>query len=78
MAELAFDPTSRGARRLALTWLPQLERWVVKINDGHFYRSDSDAVVEAGETVEVSGPHGQQLVADGAAELVSVRRVSAR
>jgi len=75
MARLAFDPDRRGARRLARTWLPQLERWRIRLNTDYV---QGDHVVEAGDMIEVEAPRGLQLVERGAGELVGIRRASAR
>ena len=75
MARLAFDPHSRGARRLARTWLPQLERWRIRLNTDYV---QGDHLVEAGDMIEVEAPRGRRLVERGAGELVGIRRASAR
>jgi hypothetical protein len=38
---------------------------------------DDGRVIEPGQTVEVGGPHGRELVKRGSAELVGVRRMRA-
>jgi hypothetical protein len=74
----SFDPDSRGARLLAQTWAGQLERWTVRIADGHIYCGDGEYLVPAGQTVEVSSSRARQMIENGAAELLSTRRTDAR
>jgi hypothetical protein len=73
MPARSFDPDSPGARHLAATWAPQRERWSIKrpVSLGH------DGVPIEHEIVEVAAPIGRQLVADGRAEFLSRRVVSA-
>lgn len=72
MTTRSFDPESPGARRLAATWVPQRERWLIKRT--LVVRHDGTPIEY--ETVEVSAPDGRQLVADGA-ELIGRRVISA-
>lgn len=72
-----FDPESPGARRLARTWAPHLERWELRMTDNRCFIDDGGRVIEPGQTVEVGGPHGRELVKRGSAELVGVRRMRA-
>lgn len=74
MTDFWFDPASPGARRLARQWVPCLERWEVRVPDGHFFVEGDGEVVKGGGTMEVGAPAGEQLVQHGY-ELVSVRRV---
>jgi hypothetical protein len=74
---LSFDPKSPGARRLARTWVPHLERWELRMTNNRRFIDDDGRVIEPGQTVEVGGPHGRELVERGSAELVGVRLMSA-
>lgn len=76
MAPFAFDPSSSGARRLALDWLPYLERWEMRVPDGRSFIEGDGRVIGAGRTIEVGAPEGQQLVGCGYV-LVSVRQMRA-
>lgn len=70
---LPFDPESPGARRLARDWLPELERWEMRVPTGHvFHEGEGD--VRAGQMMEVGAPAGKQLLEHGY-ELVSIRRL---
>jgi hypothetical protein len=71
---LPFDPDSPGARRLARTWLPELERWEMRVPGGHFFRLDKDQVVEAGQTIAVGAPAGK-LLRERGYELVGITRM---
>ena len=73
MTAFSFDPTSAGARRLARDWMPYLERWEIRVPDGHFFAEGAGTVIAAGRTLEVEAPEGRQLVRWGY-ELVSVRQ----
>ena len=68
----SFDPATPGAKRLAATWAPQRERWLVR----RAVIVQQDGTPIDYETVEVAAPIGRQLVADGA-ELLSTRVISA-
>ena len=71
-----FDPESPGARRLARDWLPELERWEMRVPSGHvFHEAQGD--VTAGETMEVGAPAGKQLLEYGY-ELMGIRRLRRR
>jgi hypothetical protein len=74
-ASRSFDPQSPGARQLARTWLPHLERWQIRHVDGSLLTDHG--VIQAGEIFEVPGPHGRRLVEGGSAELISRRRIRA-
>jgi hypothetical protein len=69
-----FDPTSPGARRLARDWVPELERWEMRVPDGHVFIEGNGSVIQAGETNGVGAPIGRQLVERGY-ELVGVHRM---
>jgi hypothetical protein len=72
MPARSFDPASLGARRLAATWVPQCERWLIK----RAVRFQQDGTPIEHETVEVAAPDGRRLVAAGA-ELLNRRVISA-
>ena len=72
----SFHPDTPGARRLARTWLPQLERWKVRGLHGVHLRNDGN-VVAPGDTMDVSADRGRELVQLGTVELISRRRVGA-
>lgn len=71
---LAFDPHSPGARRLARDWVPELERWEMRVPGGHFFQLADEDVVEAGQTIEIGAPEGALLLEHGY-ELVGIRRM---
>ena len=73
MPARSFDPESPGARRLAATWAPQRERWLIK--PAVRYLQDGTPIEH--ETVELAAPMGRQLVAEGRAEFLSSRLISA-
>ena len=70
---LPFDPRSPGARRLARTWLPELDRWEMRVPSGHVFHV-ADEGVGAGHMLEVGAPAGKQLLERGY-ELVGIRRL---
>jgi hypothetical protein len=76
VASVPFDPTSAGARRLAREYVPFLERWEMRVPDGHFFTEGDGDVIEAGRTIDVGAPEGQELLQRGY-ELVSVRHSGA-
>lgn len=69
----SFDPNSPGARHLAATWAPQRERWLIK----RVVRCLADGTAIEHETIEVPAPAGRQIVAQGRAEFLSRRIISA-
>ena len=73
---ISFDPRSPGARRLARDWLPNLERWELRVPEGRLHFHDDGTMADPGAVIEVSGPHGRELAARGY-EVLSVKRVSA-
>jgi hypothetical protein len=74
VTDVPFDPRSPGARRLARDWVPHLERWEMRVPDGHFYTEGDGSTIPAGQTVDVGAPHGQQLREHGY-EFVSVHQM---
>jgi hypothetical protein len=71
---LPFDPESQGAKRLARDWLPELERWEMRVPDGHLFHLADEDIAMAGQTMEVGAPAGKLLLERGY-ELVGVRRL---
>ena len=69
-----FDPMSAGARRLARDWLPYLERWEMRVPEGHMFTEGDGTVIEAGGRIEVGAPEGPLLVNRGY-QLVSIRQL---
>jgi hypothetical protein len=59
---------------LARDWVPHLERWEMRVPAGHFFTEGDGNVIDAGGTIEVGAPEGEELVQHGY-ELVSVRRL---
>jgi hypothetical protein len=68
-----FDAGSTGARRLARDWVPHLERWEMRVPDGHTFIEDDGRIIRSGQTIEVAARRGRQLV-DRGYDLVSTRR----
>ena len=55
---LPFDPDSQGAKHLARDWLPELERWEMRVPDGHLFHWADEDIAIAGQTMEVGAPAG--------------------
>ncbi len=47
------------------------------MTDDRCFIDNDGRVIEPGQTVEVGGPHGRELVKRGSAELVGVRHIRA-
>jgi hypothetical protein len=73
---ISFDPRSPGAQRLARDWLPELERWALRVPDGHMHFEEDGTMTSPGAVIDVSGPRGRELAARGY-EVLSVKRISA-
>jgi hypothetical protein len=69
-----FDPTSAGAQRLARDWVPHLERWEMRVPDGHMFTEGDGTVIEAGGPVVVGATEGPRLVQHGY-ELVRIHQL---
>jgi hypothetical protein len=60
-----FDPSSPGARRLARDWVPDLERWEMRVPNGHVF-TDGGALILP-QPLELNDLHGSMQPQDDAA-----------